>query len=104
MKNHYHKPRRPRAQHTVARVHIEPQLVFEDMLHDLREGSNSFAWACCPFHDDHNPSFCVNLHTGWYKCHASHCGATGTNIVGFVGALQGIDYRAARTYLETHYG
>ncbi|NCU65795.1 hypothetical protein GWK50_08085 [Acidovorax sp. 210-6] len=82
----------------------EPALVFDDLLPDLREYSNGFGWACCPFHDDHNPSLCVNLETGWYKCHSSSCGAHGSNIVSFVGAHLGLEYREAREYLEEHYG
>lgn len=83
---------------------VEPSLVFEDLLPDLAPGNNGFAWGCCPFHDDHHPSFCVNVESGWYKCHSSGCGATGSNIVGFVGALLGYEYREAREYLEQHYG
>ena len=82
----------------------EPAVVFDDLLPDLREYSTGFAWACCPFHDDHNPSLCVNLETGWYKCQSSSCGASGSNIVGFVGALLGYEYGEARNYLEQHYG
>src|SRR5438046_2299076 len=28
---------------------------------------------CCPFHDDHSPSFSLNITTGLWKCHAG-CG------------------------------
>ena len=86
------------------RAVIDPEVVYEDMLPDLAGGSNGFAWACCPFHDDHNPSFCVNVESGWYRCFSSNCGATGSSIVGFVGALLGYEYAEARTYLEEHYG
>lgn len=81
----------------------EPALVFDDLLPDLHEYSNGFGWACCPFHDDHNPSLSVNLETGWYKCHSSSCGAHGSNIVSFVSAYLGLEYREAREYLEEHY-
>lgn len=86
------------------RVDIDPEVVYDDLLPDLAPGNNGFAWACCPFHDDHNPSFCVNVESGWYKCMSSSCGATGMNIVGFVGALLGYEYAEARHYLEEHYG
>ena len=86
------------------RVEIDPVVVYEDLLPDLAHGSNGFAWACCPFHDDHNPSLCVNLESGWYKCHSTSCGATGRNIVGFVSALMAFDDRETRDYLEQHYG
>jgi len=83
---------------------ITAREVYEDMLPDLCEGRNSFAWARCPFHNDNNPSFCVNLDSGYYRCHSSHCGVTGSNIVGFVGNLHGSSYTEARKDLESHYG
>lgn len=81
----------------------DPDQVFDDLLPDLQHYRNGFAWACCPFHDDHNPSLCVNVETGWYKCHSSNCGAHGSNIVSFVAAYLGLEYREAREYLEEHY-
>lgn len=83
---------------------VDPLAVFEDLLPDLSQGSNGFAWACCPFHDDHNPSLCVNTESGWYQCHSSSCGATGSNIVGFVSRLLGLEYTETRRHLEQHYG
>lgn len=98
MRNRFPRPK-------VARTDLPaPAQVFEDILPDLRESKNGFAWACCPFHDDHHPSLCLNLESGWYRCHAAHCGATGSNIVGFVGALFALDCREAREYLEERYG
>lgn len=85
-------------------ITIDAEVVYEDLLPDLAHGGNGFAWACCPFHDDHHPSFCVNVESGWYRCMSSSCGATGSNIVGFVGALLGYEYSEARDYLEEHYG
>ena len=58
----------------------------------------------CPFHDDNNPSLCVNVESGWFKCMSSNCEATGSNIVGFVGHLLGYEYAESRDYLEQHYG
>ena len=83
---------------------IDPAVVFADLLPGLVEGKSGFAWACCPFHDDHNPSLCVNVVSGWYRCHSTSCAATGTNIVGFVGRLLAIEPAAARRHLESHYG
>jgi CHC2 zinc finger len=91
-----HAPRR--------HVPIDPRVVYADLLEDLEERNQGFAWACCPFHDDRRPSLCVNLESGWYKCHSSSCGETGSNIVGFVGRLLGLEYAEARRHLETHYG
>lgn len=83
---------------------IDPEVVYEDLLPDLAHGNKGFAWACCPFHDDHNPSLCVNVESGWYKCMSSNCGQTGSNIVGFVSQLLELDYAEARRHLEQHYG
>lgn len=83
---------------------VDPAAVFEDLLPDLVHGKDGYAWACCPFHDDNNPSLCVNVESGWYKCMSSNCGETGTNIVGFVSHLLGLDYAEARRHLEHHYG
>lgn len=94
--------KRPNAKSS--RIEIDPSVVFEDILPDLAHGSNGFAWACCLFHDDHNPSLCVNVESGWYKCMSSNCGATGSNIVGFVSRLLEYEYAEARDYLERHYG
>ncbi len=87
-----------------SRVEINPEAVYEDLLPDLAHGNDGFAWACCPFHDDHRPSLCVNVESGWYRCMSSSCGATGSSIVGFVGALLGFEYAEARRHLEEHYG
>ena len=95
---------KPGAHRHTERVELDPEVIYEDLLADLKHGNEGFAWACCPFHDDNNPSFCVNVESGWYKCHSSSCGATGSNIVGFAGALLGYEYHEARTYLEQHYG
>lgn len=84
--------------------HVDPASVFQSELTGLADGKGDFAWACCPFHDDHHPSFCVNLESGWYECRASHCGETGRNIVSFVSALHGFNFAEAREYLEAHYG
>jgi hypothetical protein len=83
---------------------IDPEVVFNDLLPDLKEANNGFAWACCPFHNDNNPSLCVNLISGWYRCASSSCGATGPNIVGFVGRLLALENHEARRYVEAHYG
>lgn len=46
----------------------------------------------CPFHDDRNASFSVNLENGMYKCFA--CGAEG-NYITFYANLNGIDTKDA---------
>lgn len=42
----------------------------------LPSGSTE-AMALCPFHDDHNPSFSVNVETGRWKCWGDGCRASG---------------------------
>ena len=86
------------------RCTVDPGVVFKDLLPDLAESSNDFAWACCPFHNDRRPSFSVNLCTGWYRCYSTSCGVTGSNIVGFVSALLGFSTAEARKHLEATYG
>lgn len=49
--------------------------------------------ACCPFHDDRNPSFAVNLASGFYRCHA--CNETGRDVLAFQMARYGQDFRQA---------
>ena len=76
------------------------QAFYASEVADFSERDNDWAWGCCPFHDDHNPSFCMNLRTGWYQCKASHCGETGRNIVSFVGARDGLSAADAVRFLE----
>jgi hypothetical protein len=83
---------------------IAPEIVFEDVIGELKRASGAYAWGCCPFHDDEHPSFCCNIETGWYACKASHCAVTGDNIVSFVGRLLGLSYLQSLEYLEQRYG
>lgn len=78
--------------------------VFSDAVENYIERTYPWAWSCCPFHDDHHPSFAMNVETGWYCCNASHCGATGSSIVSFVRDLHETDTRGALQFLEAHYG
>lgn len=66
----------------------------------FNEADSDWAWGCCPFHDDHNPSFCMNLRTGWYACKSSNCGATGKSIVSFVSERDGLSVADAIRFLE----
>lgn len=83
---------------------IDPTVVFNDLLPDLAESSNGFAWACCPFHNDSKPSFSVNLRTGWHRCFSTSCGQAGPNIISFVSALLALEPADARRYLAAQYG
>ncbi len=86
------------------KIAIAPAEVYADLLPGLADGKNGFAWCCCPFHDDHSPSFCVNVVSGWYRCYSTSCGVTGSNIVSFVGHLLGLEPADARRELEARYG
>jgi hypothetical protein len=43
----------------------------------VRSANSDEATGLCPFHNDHHPSFTVNLKTGLWMCHATECGAKG---------------------------
>jgi DNA primase len=77
--------------------------VYENYVEDLRQTSDDWAWGCCPFHDDNNPSFCVNLRSGFYLCKSSSCGVRG-GLVSFVSALLSLETREAIRYLEENHG
>ena len=77
-----------------------PEEFYTTEINGLLEYQNSWAWGCCPFHPDSNPSFTVNLETGAFRCMSSNCGVRGGNIVSFVSQLYGIGYREALNYLE----
>lgn len=99
------KPHRDarRSVRSPGRCTVDPGAVFRDLLPDLAENGSGFGWACCPFHDDGRPSFCVNTQSGWYRCASTSCGATGSNIVSFVGRLLGLSFADARKHLEASY-
>lgn len=66
----------------------------------LREYNDNWAWGCCPFHPDSNPSFTVNLESGTFRCMSSSCGVKGSGIVSFVCQLHGLNVRQALAFLE----
>jgi len=66
----------------------------------LKEYRHGWAWGCCPFHADSNPSFTVNLETGAFRCMSSSCGVSGPSIVSFVSQLHGLSFSEARRQLE----
>lgn len=40
------------------------------LLRKVRPSSSGYATACCPFHNDKNPSLSVSLATGSFRCFA----------------------------------
>ena len=77
-----------------------PEAFYETQIDGFSVGSNGWAHGCCPFHDDHNPSFAMNLESGGYKCLSSNCGAAGGSIVSFVCSLHGLSTSEAYRFLE----
>jgi len=63
------------------------------------KGSNM--WGLCPFHDEKTPSFSVNPSKGIFKCFGCQKGG---NAIGFIMAMEGLDYREAIVYLADKYG
>lgn len=55
----------------------------------------------CPFHDDRNNSFSVDLKTGMWKCHAEDRGG---NFVTFYAELHGLDTKEAYKEILERYG
>lgn len=55
----------------------------------------------CPFHDDKNNSFSVNLKTGCWKCHAEDRGG---NFTSFYAELNNIDTKEAYKEILNQYG
>lgn len=90
---HYSKllPRTPRLP--------SPAEFYESVIRGFKASDAQWAWGLCPFHDDRHPSFCMNLESGWYRCHSSNCGATGNSIVGFVCARDGASREEALKHL-----
>lgn len=76
-----------------------PREFYEAEIEGLQEYSDNWAWGCCPFHPDTNPSFTVNLESGGFKCMSSSCGVSGGNIVSFVCELHSLDRREAIEFL-----
>ena len=55
----------------------------------------------CPFHDDRNNSFSVDLRTGMWKCHAEDRGG---NFISFYAEIHGVDTKEAYKQILEKYG
>ncbi len=53
------------------------------------EKRGSGYWACCPFHHEKTPSFCLNEAGNFYHCFG--CGATG-DVIKFVSEMENTDF------------
>jgi len=51
--------------------------LFQRHIKQIKRHENNHAIGLCPFHDDRNPSFSVDLTTGKWKCHSTSCGKSG---------------------------
>ena len=54
---------------------------------------------CCPFHEEQNPSFSINLETGKYICFSGKCGKKG-NLVSFISQMSGKSYKEVENDLR----
>jgi len=50
---------------------------------------------CCPFHNDTNESFAINIRNGKFICYASNCGKKG-DIYRFISLMEGISENQAK--------
>jgi len=58
-------------------------------------------WACCPFHGENKPSFCINEYEQFYHCFG--CGESG-DIITFLRKYEGLDYVEAVRVLAENAG
>lgn len=65
-------------------------------LPDLKPTKGDESLALCPFHEDTNPSLCINLKSGFYKCWG--CGSKG-DVFSFQMQKYGVDFKQALTEL-----
>lgn len=54
---------------------------------------------CCPFHEEENPSFSINLETGKYICFSGKCGKKG-NLISFISEMTGRSYKDVENDLQ----
>ena len=76
---------------------IDIPAFYTDMLPTLKRGTRDEATSLCPFHNDHHPSFSINLETGLWFCHAG-CG--GGDVFTFVMRHHQIGFPEALRVLE----
>lgn len=78
---------------------------YEDVIKDLFNGENykvreEQLQARCPFHNDHKPSFGINLETGCFNCFS--CSEKG-NILEFISKYKSISISEAKLFLQENY-
>ena len=65
------------------------------------ERKGSRYWACCPFHHEKTPSFCITPEMQRYKCYG--CGASG-DVINFVMQHESVEFMAAVEILAKRVG
>ncbi len=65
----------------------------------LRNGNGEWEQGCCPFHDDKNPSFSVNVKTGGWRCYSGATCGSG-DVFGFHMKLKDVDFKTALAELS----
>lgn len=86
---------------------IPIEKIVKDILPDeeFYEDSRGELWCRCPFHDDKNPSFSINVNPSSAKYGLYHCFACGGgNIVNMVHHIKGFDsYEESENWIESNY-
>lgn len=73
--------------------------LFEELLDEFKAyPARNYGTACCPFHDDRNPSLKVSLLSGKFSCYA--CGETGS-LAKLVAHIKGISREEAQSLIQT---
>ncbi len=80
---------------------LDMRVFFTTELRLKKHARNEEVTVSCPFHDDHSPSFSVNLDTGLWVCHAG-CG--GGNVIDFVMKRHSLSFSKALQELAKRIG
>lgn len=72
--------------------------VISSYVHLEEKGSRK--WACCPFHHEKTPSFCVHSQTQTYYCFGCHVGG---DVITFVQEIEHTDFMGAVKILADKY-
>lgn len=72
--------------------------VISSYVHLQEKGSRK--WACCPFHHEKTPSFCVHPQTQTYYCFGCHIGG---DVITFVQEIEHTDFMGAVKILADKY-
>lgn len=68
---------------------VDPQAYIQSKFPDKSPNSSGEIHAGCPFHDDRNPSFSINVERGVFVCGSGRCGVRG-NFKLFYKMMEGI--------------